>query len=263
MTVTDVAALAAQSDTGTVADLVLGLEHQAGNSPSPRAVAFPTGFDPLDNVLSGGVRAHDLALIGGMPGVGKTIAALQWARHMAIRGDNAIYACYEHDASTLLARLFCLELAESLSPEDITRTEALRAIAHDVAMGHRPLRDAVAAEPSFASARDRMDRYSERLWLLRVSGSRTGLTELSDLVAQRRGERTALFVDYLQKVSIRPEPADEKVLRITEGLKDLALTTDVAVIAVVAADIHAWPIDGSGCTTCEVPPRLPTNVMSP
>ena len=51
-------------------------------------------------------------------------------------------------------------------------------------------------------------------------------------------DRTAVFVDYLQKVAVRPRATDEaeRVTRVADGLKELALTRGVAVVAPVAAD---------------------------
>ena len=47
-----------------------------------------------------------------------------------------------------------------------------------------------------------------------------------------------VIVDYLQKVSVFPDPPteEEQVRRSVEGLKELAMSQSVAVIAVVAAD---------------------------
>jgi replicative DNA helicase len=47
-----------------------------------------------------------------------------------------------------------------------------------------------------------------------------------------------VFVDYLQKIAMQPEPEHEteKVTRVVEELKDFALSNDVAVVALVAAD---------------------------
>ena len=52
------------------------------------------------------------------------------------------------------------------------------------------------------------------------------------------GQRLVLVVDYLQKVPVIPEPADEaeKVTRMVSGLKDIALALEIPVIAIVAAD---------------------------
>ena len=41
-----------------------------------RLTPFPTGYDPFDAALGGGLHAEDLVLVGGRPGVGKTIAML-------------------------------------------------------------------------------------------------------------------------------------------------------------------------------------------
>ena len=71
---------------------------------------LPTGMDPLDRLLGGGFRASDFVLLGGRPGVGKTIAGLQWARAMAMSGATAVIASYEHDEQTLLGRLVALEI---------------------------------------------------------------------------------------------------------------------------------------------------------
>src|SRR5512135_2376385 len=72
--------------------------------------ALPTGFDPLDRFLSGGVRPGELVLVGGAQGVGKTTMTLQMARNMVARSQAACgYVCYEHDAIYLMQRLIALE----------------------------------------------------------------------------------------------------------------------------------------------------------
>jgi replicative DNA helicase len=44
---------------------------------------IPTGFEPLDSLTGGGLHAEWLMLVGGAPGVGKTIFALRSARNIA------------------------------------------------------------------------------------------------------------------------------------------------------------------------------------
>jgi replicative DNA helicase len=68
-----------------------------------------TGFDLLDLVMEGGLRAHDLMVLGGNPGVGKTVAALQMARRIAQQGRPVLYASFEHDTDAMLGRLLALE----------------------------------------------------------------------------------------------------------------------------------------------------------
>jgi replicative DNA helicase len=203
------------------------------------AEPIATGFPLLDRVLDGGLRQHDLMLLGGAPGVGKTVAALQTARHVASTGRTAVYVCYEHDEATMLGRLLALELGAMATPENAPEMDRLRQVVVDATAGFRSLEEAVRTEPLVAQATDALEAYADRLLLVRASGSATGLAEMEALVAPRASVAGGLLiVDYLQKVAVRPEPADEaeKVTRIVEGLKDLALRHDAAVLALVAAD---------------------------
>ena len=220
----------------TVGQMLDALEHRSDHSP--RLTPLPTGFDPLDRILDGGVRAHDLFLVGGAPGVGKTIATLQWARHLADQGQTAIYACYEHDQTVLLARLLSLELSSAAGSAHALEIEKWRSILNDFAMGGCRLRDVLGSAELIRTAYEQIESYRDRLWLCRASGAHTGLAELEQLVATHGSGPTTLFVDYLQKIAVQPEPNSEaeKVLRTAEGLKDLALSHDVAIVAVVAAD---------------------------
>ena len=76
------------------------------------------------------------------------------------------------------------------------------------------------------------------------SSSQTASTvdNIRKLVQQHRqlsGERRlVVFVDYLQKVPQIPEPdtETEKVTYVVNGLKDVALSEDVPMISIVAAD---------------------------
>ena len=69
----------------------------------------PTGMDPLDRMLGGGFRMGDLVLLGGRPGVGKTIIGLQWARSIARSGGIGVVAVplddvrHQQDSSLLAA----------------------------------------------------------------------------------------------------------------------------------------------------------------
>lgn len=202
---------------------------------------MPTGFDLIDRVLDGGLRAHDLLLLGGNPGVGKTIAALQFARHMARRGHRVLYISYEHDEPTMLGRLLALELGELARPDIAADLDRLATVVVEATAGFRSLEAAIRTEPLVARACREVETYADHLLLARGSGVRTDLTAIEDAVVSAAADTGGiLVVDYLQKVAVHPEPADEaeKVTRVTEGLKELALEHDIAVIALVAADWH-------------------------
>jgi replicative DNA helicase len=226
----------------TVATVLQDLDEEIKAGTALDLVPIPTQFTPLDSVLGGGVRPGDLLLIGGTPGVGKTIATLQWARNMALSGYTSLFVCYEHEDSALLGRLLALEIGELPHSEDDAEMEKLRLGIQEVAAGAsgRGLRDVLDSHELIGRAYERVESYAERLWLLKASSAHHGTPELEQLVGEHLalGEALVLFVDYLQKVAVRPEPTDEaeKVTRITEALKDMALRYRVPIISVVAAD---------------------------
>ncbi len=83
-----------------------------------RSEPLSTGFDVLDSALGGVIRATELLLLGGLPGVGRTVAALHMARNLARDGSPVVYACYEHTAGDLFSRLLLLELGEEVDALD-------------------------------------------------------------------------------------------------------------------------------------------------
>lgn len=198
--------------------------------------ATGTGFQPLDRELNGGLLPGSLTLLGGAPGAGKTITALQWARNIARSGRHCMYACYEHDERELLLRLLTLEASASDGggiPGASSNGHPLRR----VRLGEQEFRAVVDSQPAVAKACEELAEYGENLSFVRASGTYHGVEELAAILDTFSPD-TLLFVDYLQKMSVRPEPHDEaeKVTAITEALKELALTRHIPVVAVVAAD---------------------------
>lgn len=215
----------------TVTEVVAGLGVDRV-TPSPA----PTGFQPLDTVLEGGFRTRELAIVGGLPGIGKTAVCMQWARHAAADGRRVVYACYEHDEATLLGRLLTLEVGD-ISAETDAASSRTRSAVRAVTRGEASLEDAVSDNLLLRAARDRLEDYADRLWLVRASGVDTGLEELDDMV-DNCGPGTLLFVDYLQKIPIDSGQVGdvERATRLAEGLKELAYEREVAVIAIAAGD---------------------------
>ncbi len=228
MTITAAAPTAPQTLDAVLARLDAGV--------GPGWTSLETGFDPLDRVLEGGLRTGDLALVGGLPGAGKTIATLQWARNMARAGATVVYACYEHDEPALVARLLLTEAGELIPTGDGSPAGRLRAALRNVNAGRATLHQAAADDDLLGAAREQVAAYADRLWLVRASGSSTDLDALERMIAAPGDGPTALFVDYLQKV---PAPGRDEAARVTavvEGLKEIALGRGALVVAVVAGD---------------------------
>lgn len=199
--------------------------------------AVPTGFTPLDQELGGGLLPGTLTLLGGAPGAGKTITALQWARNTARAGRRCMYACYEHDNRELLLRLLALEAGAIQGDGDVGASDVGRAL-RKVAAGQQELSALISSEPVVAQAYEAVAAYGDKLWLVRASGLYHGVDELEAILNTADDVPAVLFVDYLQKMSVRPEPPDEagKVTVIAEALKELALARRLAIVAIVAAD---------------------------
>jgi replicative DNA helicase len=235
-----------------VSDPVLGRPHvrtalstlaelHQRTEPAAHAV-LPTGFDLLDDVLAGGIRPGEVMLLGGKPGVGKTVASLQWARSMAQRGIVAVYLCFEHDGVALVTRLLLSELGELLSAAAPSgsgfRYDELRARIRDVADGSITLREAIDSDQMLHEAHRRLAAYADRLVLVSGSGAHTDVSAIRDVTREFQGQPVALFVDYVQKVPIFPvvRREDERVGRVVEDLKQLALDQKLVVVAIAAAD---------------------------
>ena len=224
----------------TVANVLEELDQEIRSGEAAELVPVPTTFQALDTILGGGIRPGDMLLIGGMPGVGKTVVTLQWARNMALQGYQSLYVCYEHEESNLLGRLLALEVGDMPHAEDDSEMEKFRLGIQEMASGGGAgLREILDSTELVRRAFERVEAYADNLFLVKASGAHTGIPELEEMVKERLNEgAVVLFVDYLQKVAVKPEPPDEaeKVTRISEALKDLALTYKIPVVSVVAAD---------------------------
>lgn len=239
-------------------------------------VPIPTGFDPLDAAIGGGLQRGELVLLGGAQGIGKTITAMQMARNVAKFGNMyAFYLSYEHPEAHLMNRLLCLE---SVNPPEMTTTNGLRMKdLQDIIVSRRAqkqlgkggvtgsLRGILRENDRTSAALARIADYADRLILLKASAAVTTLSAIRDMTAKlvkaTKGN-VVVFVDYLQKVAIYPEKAQDELDRVTiivEGLKDIALSLDVPVFAVVAADreglkakrLHLFHLRGSSALDYE------------
>ncbi len=238
-------------DAGTLAprsalDVLTNLNERIASGKIDEFQPIATGFVPLDKTIGGGLRPGELMLIGGAQGAGKTTMALQMARNMAASGQaTALYVCFEHEEEYLIQRLIAMESALAHLPaktgavkiQDVKK-EVLSSYAAAVEAGQRAK---LGTNPRLRPSLERIARYGTNLFLLRGTATSSTIENLRALVAEHRGpegKRLVLFVDYLQKVPVIPEPAEEaeKVTRIVGGLKDIALALEIPVVAIVAAD---------------------------
>ncbi len=237
----------------------------------------PTGFDPLDGLIGGGLHKTELVLLGGAQGIGKTIAALQMARNIAMRPEQfAFYISYEHTETHLMNRLLCLE---SVNPPEIDTRNGLKLKdLFDTIISQRArellgrdgsragsLQTILRENPKTSMALARLNKYADRLIMVKASPAVTTLSAIREMtarLAEATGGNLTVFVDYLQKVAIYPERAEseeDKITIVVEGLKDIALSQNIPVLSIVASDreglkakrLHLFHLRGSSALDYE------------
>lgn len=225
----------------TLAEVMADVSAMAAKGQVAHMRPAPTGFSPLDDVLNGGVRPGDLLIVGGPSGVGKTIFALQAARNIVTHDPNAhaMYICYEHDRAHLMMRLLCMESA-GLGLGDAALT--LRRIsAMMLEAGSAGLLQRMQADPIYAPVVKSVAQYADRLHLVKASGIQTNLDQIRLWVRRLNaaGPRPFLVVDYLQKIPVEllaPANENEVTTYLAQGLKELAMSAGIRILAIAAAD---------------------------
>jgi replicative DNA helicase len=213
-------------------------DHRVRAGSHPLSRIWPTGFDVLDQTLSGGLRSGELILLGGPQGLGKTTWALQVARNTARSGRPVVVFSFEHDLATLLVRLVALE-AGQLGGIGAPNAARIRQSFEAVDGRTGSLNDRLADTEGGAEAIEVVQEYSDRLMLHRSTGSSTTLEVIASAISEvkeRLSESPLVIVDYLQKVHSVEADEYERITAVTEGLKDLSLDYDVPILAVVASD---------------------------
>lgn len=211
------------------------------------------GFPELDAALGGGPRPEDFVLIGGRPNAGKTTLALQ-AGLQAVELEPdllTIYVCYEHGLSTLLYRLLCMaSRADGDAGIALTRAEVEAVLVSQhaqVGLGRpgldleRLFRHLPAAERAWWRLQPSLDRF----WLITADSLHTTLDHLGQYIGVARHygfARILLVVDYAQRVPLSPTftrhglSTEQQIDLVVRGLKALAMSQEIVVIAVAAAD---------------------------
>jgi replicative DNA helicase len=218
------------------------LERADGRLRSPEAHVrlWPTGFPLLDEAIGGGFRPGSLNLLGGPQGQGKTMFALQAARAALKSGRSAVFFSYELEADALVQRLVAMEAGE-LDPYDAPDLSKIRSIFEGTDGGSGGLLERMATTTTGTEALLRVSEYADRLVVHRSTATHTDITEINDTVKKvmgDTGEPPLILVDYLQKIATPLTELDEedRITRITEQLKDVAIEFECPVFAVAAMD---------------------------
>ncbi|MEV0454863.1 replicative DNA helicase [Catellatospora methionotrophica] len=173
----------------------------------------PTGFSDLDRLLSG-LQPGQLIIVAGRPGLGKSTASMDFARHAAVRADmaSAIFSL-EMSKTEIVMRLLSAEArvplhvlrSGQLSDDDWTKLARC--------MGE------ISEAPIFVD-----DTPNMNLMEIRAKARRL----------KQRHNLKLIVVDYLQLMSSpkKTESRQQEVSELSRGLKLLAKEVECPVIAV-------------------------------
>jgi replicative DNA helicase len=201
---------------------------------------WATGFPALDEILGGGLRAGELTLLGGPQGLGKTTFALQVLRNVAVAGNVGLYFSYEHDATTMMAKLLALESGEALGVDGLSLSR-VRSVLQQTDESQADLITRFSAMAGGADAVAAVASYADRLFIHEASGKDTSIEAIRAVIDETRSRTHAppvVVIDYLQKVPLpgSTDVEEERVTTVVESIKDLALESKVPVFSIVAAD---------------------------
>lgn len=175
-----------------------------------RVAGLPTGFDGLDRLLNGGLRAGQLIIVAGRPGMGKTSLAAQMGHHAAATGEPTLF------------------LSQEMTEADIT--DRLLAATHGIALSS--LVSGQLSDDGWRRVTAALGALNELPLYL---DDQPALTLLDVATKARKVQRSAglglLVIDYLQLMTGTGDNRNAELERISRGLKQLAKELSIPVIA--------------------------------
>jgi replicative DNA helicase len=195
----------ADHGTAQAADLVFDVLDEIEQGTDHDVV--PTGFSDLDALMS--IRPGQLIVVGARPGVGKTVFAMDVARHVGIRLKEPVYfLTLEMPRNELMKRMISAESKVSL---------------HSIL--HHRLNRPLLSDSDW----DRINPAKDRILQSSITIDDSPGAGLARVGARLRhlkrttGIRVAM-IDYLgiMSTSGRPENRQQAVADLTRGLKQIA-----------------------------------------
>lgn len=190
---------------------VMSLEDDA--KAGPRA-PMATGFLDLDEMLDGGVRLGDLVVVAGRPSMGKSSLVLGMAKGVAAAGYPAAMLSLEMRARVLAERL----------------------VSWGARIDGRRMRGRFLGEHDWGRISQAVGEAADLpLYLLDSASSLVEVAAWAQRLKAEYGVKV-IVVDYLQLLlpERRSSSREQDVAALSAGLKRIARTQDLAVVAVSA-----------------------------
>ena len=174
---------------------------------------IPTGLVDLDEILNGGIRRGALVTLGARPGMGKSALGETIALHAATSGYGVLFLSMEMPEAEVTER--AIANVGRISVATLARAEER--------MGHTGNWDGVTrAAKALEDTNLHIDDEPGLSLLQVVSKARA---------VKRRHGLDLLVVDYLQLMIGTEEKRYLQIEAITKGLKVLAKTLNIAILA--------------------------------
>lgn len=220
------------SSRAGMGDIINAHINAADNPTRPPVVPAP--YADLSRLLAGGWHAGQLVVIGARPATGKSVVALDAARHAAEHGTRALVVSLEMTHADLAARFLAAAAAVQLDrtrqiptdPAVLTEEDWRRISRVTAGFEEWNVQIEVVDPTDLGSAGFTVDTLRRHLTAMRKLGSPAGL----------------VVVDYLQlvrPVNPRSENRQIEVAEISRSLKLLAI--EFAVPVVVVAQLNRGP----------------------
>ncbi|TGV05786.1 replicative DNA helicase, partial [Alcaligenaceae bacterium 429] len=197
-------------------------ERYHGRAPNP---GIPTGLIDLDQILSGGIRRGALVTLGARPGMGKSAFGETVTLNAAMKGFSTLFLSMEMPVMEVTER--SIAIAGSIPSRALT---------------------AAGAEMDEDDNWTKITAATIKLQELKFYiDDEPGLSLLQVISKARSVKRKhgldLLVVDYLQLMTGTEEKRYQQIEAITKGLKILAKTLNIAVLALsqFSRDIEKRP----------------------
>ncbi len=168
-------------------------------SAGPR---HPTGIEPLDKHLRGGLRSEKVVIVGGAPGAGKTSKCAQIARHWARNGVAVAWVAIDEETAGIDARnLQSIGVAREKAEEPDEDTVRLA----EAEFGHLPLHpfDDCAIEDAFEWLAERYPDQPRAVFVDSLQTARTRTSALIDSIRERIGHIVSTAKAYARAEKTR------------------------------------------------------------
>jgi replicative DNA helicase len=187
------------------------------------ALPIPTsGFIDIDRRLAGGLRRGRLIVLGGRPGMGKTLLEIAMARRTAKKGFGSMIFSLEIDREEITARMIANALGASTNPLDY----------RDIVSGEVPREDI-----------PRIREMGEKIAALPIEVDAASGLKMAQIEArakrvamklERKGRRLdVVMIDYLGLIDPELRKSDnltQALGRVVLGAKNMAKRLDICVV---------------------------------